>query len=61
MAARTRLIVWRKDCRHQVEPDTAAQAGRYDAATSVPDYGGRLVCSQCGSHNIDFVLTGERK
>jgi rubredoxin len=61
VAARTRLIVWCKDCRHQVEPDTAEQARRYSAATPVPDYARRLVCSQCGSHNTDFVLTGAQK
>jgi hypothetical protein len=59
--ARTRVIVWCKDCRHQVEPNTAGQARRYGAATPVPDYIRRLICSQCGSRNVDFVLTGARK
>jgi hypothetical protein len=35
-AARVRLIVWCKDCRHQVEPDPAV-AERYGAATTVPE------------------------
>jgi hypothetical protein len=30
-AARVRLIVRRKDCRHQVEPDPAEMAARYGA------------------------------
>ena len=30
--ARARLIVWCKECRHQVEPDPAAMAERYGAA-----------------------------
>jgi hypothetical protein len=29
-AARVRLIVWCKECQHQVEPDPAGQARRYD-------------------------------
>jgi hypothetical protein len=30
-AARVRLIVWCKDCRHQIEPDPAEMAQRYGA------------------------------
>jgi len=26
--ARVRLVVWRKECEHQVEPDPAAMAAR---------------------------------
>jgi Zn finger protein HypA/HybF involved in hydrogenase expression len=55
-----RAIVWCKDCRHQVEPDMSAQAQHYGAATTIPDWSKRLVCSQCGSRNVDFVLTGAR-
>jgi hypothetical protein len=32
LAALVRLIVWCRDCQHQVEPDPAAQAARYGAA-----------------------------
>ena len=32
-AARVRLIVWCKDCPHQVEPDPAEMAERYGART----------------------------
>lgn len=32
-AARVRLIVWCKDCRHQIEPDPAERAARYGAET----------------------------
>jgi hypothetical protein len=33
-AARVRLIVWCRDCRHQVEPDPAEMAERYGAEMS---------------------------
>ena len=33
-AARVRLIVWCKACRHQVEPDPAEMAQRYGAESS---------------------------
>jgi hypothetical protein len=32
-AARVRLIVWCKECLHQVEPDPAEMAARYRAET----------------------------
>jgi hypothetical protein len=60
-AAQLRLIVWCKDCRHQVEPDPAEMAQRYGAETPVLDWRDRLVCSKCGSHHIDMVVTGERR
>jgi hypothetical protein len=61
VAARVRLIVWCKDCRHQVEPDPAEMAQQYGAETTAPDWSARLVCSQCGSRQIDMVVTGERR
>jgi Zn finger protein HypA/HybF involved in hydrogenase expression len=60
-AAHVTLIVWCKDCRHQVEPDAAAMAERYGAEMSVPDWRERLRCSQCGSRNIDMVVSGARR
>ena len=57
-AAQVRLIVWCKDCRHQVEPDPGEMAARYGAETSVLDWGERLVCSKCGGREIDMVVTG---
>ena len=57
-AARVRLIVWCKDCRHKVEADPAAMAVRYGAEMTVPDWRERLVCSQCGGRNVDMVVTG---
>jgi Zn finger protein HypA/HybF involved in hydrogenase expression len=60
-AARVRLIVWCKECGHQVEPDPAEMAARYGAETTVLDWRERLVCSKCGSREIDMVVTGERR
>ena len=56
--ARVRLIVWCKVCRHKVEPDPAEMAARYGAGTPVLDWRERLVCSKCGSRDIDMVVTG---
>jgi hypothetical protein len=42
-AAKVRLIVWCKDCRHQVEPDFAEMAARYGAETPVLSWRERLV------------------
>ena len=57
-AARVRLIVWCKVCGHRIEPDAAEMAQRYGADTSVPEWRERLVCSKCGSRNVDMVVTG---
>jgi hypothetical protein len=59
--AHVRIIVWCRDCRHQIEPDPAALAERYGAELSVLDWHKRLVCSACGGRRIDFVLTGARR
>jgi hypothetical protein len=59
-AARARLIVWCRDCRHQVEPDPTEMAVRYGADMSVPDWHQRLVCSACGGRRVDFVITGAK-
>jgi hypothetical protein len=60
-AAGVRLIVWCRDCRHQVEADPAEIAARYGAQTQVPEWRERLVCSKCGSREIYMVVTGERR
>jgi hypothetical protein len=60
-AARFRLIVWCKECRHQVEPDPAEMAARYVAEMPLLDWRERLVCSRCGSRHVDMVVTGERR
>jgi len=53
-AARVRLIVWCKECQHQVEPDPAEMAERYGADTTVPEWQKRLVCGNCRSRQVDF-------
>ena len=60
-AAQVRLVVWCKDCQHQVEPDPAGQALRYGAEMTIPDWRARLVCGQCVSHNVDMVVTGTER
>jgi len=52
-AAHLRLVVWYKACGYRSEPDPAEQARWYGRR--------RLVCSQCGSRNIDMVVTGTRR
>jgi hypothetical protein len=59
--AQLRFIVWCKDCQHQVEPDPGEMAQRYGAATTVLDWSARLVCSRCGSREIDMVVTGTKR
>jgi hypothetical protein len=60
-SAQVRVIVWCRDCRHQVEPDPAEHAARYGAELPVRTWVERLKCSQCGSRSIDFVLTGAQR
>jgi hypothetical protein len=60
-AADVRLIVWCKDCQHQVEPDPAEMAARYGAETPVLDWRERLVCSKCGSREIDMVVSTTKR
>jgi hypothetical protein len=60
-AACVRLIVWCRDCHHQVEPDPAEMAERHGAETPVPEWRERLVCSQCGNRDVDMVVSGARR
>jgi hypothetical protein len=41
---------------HQVEPDPAEMAARHGAETTVLDWRERLVCSRCGSRQVDMVV-----
>jgi hypothetical protein len=60
-AAHVRLIVWCEACGHRVEPDAGEMAERYGAKTTVPEWRERLVCSRCGSRNVDIVVTGTER
>jgi hypothetical protein len=60
-AAQVRLIVWCKACVRQVEPDPGEMAARYGAEMSVLEWRKRLVCSACGSRDVDMVLSGSRR
>ena len=74
-AARIRFIVWCLECRYQAEPATASlraaeggtsadpaeMARRYGPETPVADWHKRLVCSRCGSHDADMVVTGTER
>jgi DNA-directed RNA polymerase subunit RPC12/RpoP len=60
-AARVRLVVWCKECGHQVEPDPAEHARRSGAEVTVLDWRERLVCSRCQSRAIDMVVSGTKR
>jgi hypothetical protein len=51
--AKVRLIVWRKICQHQAEPDIAAQVVRYGADASVLDWARRARCSAHRERAVD--------
>ena len=45
----------------QVEPDPGEMAARYGADTSILEWRQRLVCSVCGSRQVDMVLSGAKR
>src|SRR5438309_1253016 len=49
LGAHLALIVWCKDCRHQVEPDISDQVERYGAGLTLLEWAARLWCGECGS------------
>ena len=63
-AAQVRLIVWCKECQHQVEPDLAEMAERYGAETTVAGLGGkaglRLVRRPSGQYGGGRAPSGPR-
>ena len=59
--AGVRLIVWCRECGHQVEPDPAELAGRYGEEMALLDWKARLVCSSCGGRDVDMVVTGQKR
>jgi hypothetical protein len=61
VTAGVRLIVWCKECQHQVEPNPAEHVRRYGDGINVLDWRERLVCSGCGSRQVDMVVSGTRR
>jgi hypothetical protein len=59
--AELRLIVWCRGCGHRIEPDPAQLAKQYGTNAPVLDWRGRLVCSECGGREVDFVVSGTRR
>jgi hypothetical protein len=51
----------RTPAARQVEPDAAEMTERYGAETTVPEWRERLVCSRCGSRDVDTVVTGTER
>jgi predicted RNA-binding Zn-ribbon protein involved in translation (DUF1610 family) len=60
-AARVRLIVRCRACRHQVEPDPAEQVRRCGTEMPVLEWRAWLVCSQCGGREVDMVVSGTKR
>lgn len=52
--------VARKACPHQIEPEIAEQAERFEAMTVI-EWASRLRCSVCAGRDPDFVVTGEAR
>jgi hypothetical protein len=51
------LIVNCHECSRQVRPDVAVLVAAHGPDLTLPDWGARLVCSACGSRDVDFVLS----
>ena len=57
-AAHLRLIVWCRDCRHQLEPKWPTG---YGSEITVPDWRKRLVYSRCGSREIHMAVSAQSR
>jgi hypothetical protein len=60
-AAGVRIVVWCRECGHQVKPDPAEHARCYGAEMPVLEWRERLVCSQCGGRPVDMVVSGTER
>ena len=60
--ARAHLLLrtWCNRCRNIVDIDPGEQAARHDSDLPVLEWRLRLVCSQCGSHAMDYVAGPRR-
>jgi hypothetical protein len=57
LAAKVRLMVWRKRWQHQAERDVTNQVALYGGDTTVLDWTRRLRCSACAGRELDFVIS----
>jgi hypothetical protein len=55
------LIVWCKTCRHQNKTDPADVADIYGAELAIVEWRKRLVCSRCGSRDVETAFMGRRR
>ena len=59
LRAGVRLLAWCNICLYTIDADVAALVARLGPDLLVPEWGKRLRCSQCGSRDCDFVVTGD--
>jgi hypothetical protein len=57
------LIVWCRDpaCRHQNQADPAVVARTFGADLTMAEWRKRLVCSRCGSRDVEVLFMGRRR
>jgi hypothetical protein len=57
------LIVWCRDpdCRHENHADAAVVARLFGADLSVAEWRKPLVCSRCGSRDVEVLFMGRRR
>jgi hypothetical protein len=60
-AARARLVVWCKACRHGANPTPPSRLAGMDQRRQSLTGAKRLVCSKCGSRNVNMVMTGAKR
>jgi hypothetical protein len=56
--AHLRLIVWCRDCGHQVEPEPAEMARRHSPEVTVIVWSKRLICSRFSSRILFLMSRG---
>jgi hypothetical protein len=57
------LIVWCRDpdCRHENHADAAVVARVFGTDLRVAEWRKRLVCSRCGSRDVEVLFMGRRR
>jgi len=56
LTAGARIVVTCRRCGHEAEAHLKRHILRHGAELSLPEWGARLVCSQCDSRRIDFMV-----